>query len=435
MKRRTLLGALGCTALALPGMTAAQGGAPARLGGQRVLIIGGGWAGLSAARELRTSAPELDITVIDREPTLRSLPLSNPWLVGRTPLRMAHVALAPLAQTLGYRFVSAEVQSIDRAVREVHTSQGRFSYDWLVLASGINYDYSAWFGDDQRAALEARTRFPAGFVASELDVLKHRLESFSGGDLVMTVPAPPYRCPPAPYERAMLIGWMLKTRRIAGKLTILDAGAGLPRFNRLFAERYPQHIVHRPHTDGLLIDPFARKLSFDDGDLRFDHAILLPPMRASALVTSAGLLGKDAQGRPSRWAAVDPHTLRSPLDERVYLVGDLLDTVSPLFGHYPKTAHMAAHQGQIAARQIVAESLGKPAPALDLPHSICHVWLDADPTEQLRLDARYRLRGDGVIAQTLTQHDNPQPRDEDVLWARSLYSEHLGMHSPEPLTD
>lgn len=437
MKRRTLLGGLCSSALPWPILAAAETPPPtaARLGGQRVLIIGAGWAGLSAAHDLRQSAPELDITVIDRESTLRPLPLSNPWLVGHSPARLPAIDLTLLAKEQGYRFAKAEVQIIDRALRQVQTSKGRFNYDWLVLASGIAYDYSAWFGDDLAPAQEASEKFPAGFIASELDLLKQQLESFQGGDLVMTVPPPPYRCTPAPYERAMLIGWLFKTRRIAGKLTILDAGAGMPRFNRLFAERYPQQIAHRPHTDGLMIDPFARKLSSDDGEMRFDHAIFLPPMRASGLVAQAGLLGKDSQGRPSRWAGVDPQTLRSPQDERVYLVGDLLDTVSPLFGHYPKTAHIATGLGRACARHIVAHSRGTAAPALPLPRSICHVWLDADPSEQLRLEAHYRVRGDGLITQTLSQHDNPQPRDEDLLWARSLYAEQLGVRSLESLAD
>lgn len=427
MKRRTLLGALGGAGLAWPGLTPASSGGDARLGGQRVLIIGGGWAGLSAARQLRAGAPELDVTVIDREPTLRSLPLSNPWLVNRTSLRVANLALATLAHSQGYRFMCAEVLSIERSLRQVQTSQGLLSYDWLVLACGIDYDYSIWFGDDQRAITEARTRFPAGFLASELDLLKLQLEKFQGGDLVMTVPPTPYRCPPAPYERAALIAWMLKTRRIAGKLTVLDAGAGLPRFNRLFAERYPDQIVFRPYTEELTIDPFARTLSSADGDMHFDHAILLPPMRASALVAQAGLLGQDSRGRPSRWAGVDALTLRSPLDERVYLVGDLLDTVSPLFGQYPKTAHIACDLGAAAARHIVAHSRGKETNAIDLPSSICHVWLDAEPAEQMQLQAHYRLRGDGVLTQTLSQHNNPQPRDEDLQWVRGLHANRLGV--------
>lgn len=428
MKRRTLLGALagGAVPWSTLAAPAVQGEMMAGQGGTRVLILGAGWAGLSAARELRKHAPELDVVVLDRQPTLRALPLSNAWLVQRTTLRLPHVDLAGLAKALGYRFVHAEVQAIDRVQREVDTTQGRLDYDWLVLASGMDYDYSAWFGDDRRAESEVRTRFPAGFMASELDLLKERLEQFSGGDLVMTVPPAPYRCPPAPYERAMLIGWMLKTRRIAAKLTILDAGAGMPRFNRLFAERYPRQIVHHPYTSGLSIDPFARKLSTDAGDMDFDHAILLPPMRASTLVAQAGLIGKDAHGLPGGWAGVDPHSLRALLDDRVYLVGDLAGTVSPLFGHYPKTAHVATDLGIAAARHIAACSRGKPAPAVSLPASICHVWLDADPAEQLLMLANYRVRGDGLIAQTLSQHDNPQPRDEDLHWARGLYADRLG---------
>lgn len=425
MKRRTLLGALGAAGLAAPGWAAAPAG-QAGAARQRVVIIGGGWAGLSAARQLLSSASELDVLVIDRATSLRALPLSNPWLVDRTPQRLPPLDLARLAQAQGFRFVAATVESIDRAQRQVHTSQGRFEYDWLLLAAGVGYDYEAWFGQDQAAANQTRMQFPAGFQAEELDSLKHRLHQFRGGDLVMTVPPPPYRCPPAPYERAMLIAWWLKSQRIAGKLTVLDAGGGLGRFTRLFTQRYPDQIDYRPHTLIHRVDPFARRIDTDDGELRFDHAMLLPPMRANALVAQSGLLGHNAQGQPSRWAAVDPTHLVSPVDPRVYLAGDLLDTVSPLFGHYPKTAHLATLLGAAAALQIVARSRGETAGAAALPHSICHVWLDAQPPEQMQLEAHYRLRGDGLIVQTPRQIDNPQPRDEDLHWARSLMTGRLG---------
>jgi NADPH-dependent 2,4-dienoyl-CoA reductase/sulfur reductase-like enzyme len=429
MKRRLLLGAIGCAGLTWQSHALAGSGAPAAgpATGQRVVIVGGGWGGLSAARALRQSAPELDIVLIDRDPQLRALPLSSPWLVDRTPERLARIDLTTLARHLGYRFVATEVQSIDRAQRQVHTTQGRFDYDWLVMAAGIDYDYAAWFGDDARASAQARTQFPAGFMASELDLIKRKLEEFRGGDLVMTIPPPPYRCPPAPYERAMLIGWWLKTRRIPGKLTVVDAGGGLPRFTRLFAEHYPDQIVYRAHSQRLVVDPFARKLSTQDGVMGFDHAILLPPMQANKLVAQTGLLGANAQGQTSRWAGVDPLHLRSLVDDRIYLVGDLLDTVSPLFGHYPKTAHIATRLGESAAQQIAQRSRGIAPAAVALPQSICHVWLSAEPAEHLIMDAQYRQRGDGLIVQTVRQQDNPQPRDEDLQWAKMLYADSLGV--------
>ena len=423
MKRRDILAMIAGGTLGSGRLATASPAAPAP---QRVVVIGGAWAGLSAARALRQAAPQLDVLVLDRDPVMRSLPLSNPWLVGRTPERLAPLGRAALAQRLGYRFVAAEVLRLDRVQRQVHTSQGAFDYDWLVLSSGIAYDYAAWFGDDTNAARAAQDLYPAGFVATELDALKQRLSTFTGGDLVMTVPPPPYRCPPAPYERAMMIAWWLKTQRIKGKLTLIDGGGGLPRFTRLFAERYPDQIDFQPYSNIRSVDPFGRRIVTDEGELRFDHAILLPPMRASALVAQAGLLGQTAQATPTRWAGVDPLRLCSPLDERIYLAGDVLDTVSPLFGYYPKTAHVATRLGAAVALQIAARSRGEaPAPAA-LPDSVCHVWLDADPAEQLRIEAHYRLRSDGLITQALAQFDNPQPRDEDGLWARALYGQALG---------
>lgn len=429
MKRRTLLASLGGAGLAWSTLAAGSNTEPSALpqGALRVVVIGGGWAGLSAARELRSSAPELEVLVIDRTPILRSLPLSNPWLVGRTPERMKRIDLAMLARALGYRFVPAEVLAIDRVQRQVHTTDGRFGYDWLILAAGVDYDYAAWFGDDARATNQAREYFPGGFVSHELDLLKRRLDGFRGGDLVMTIPPPPIRCPPAPYERAILIAWLLKTQRISGKLTVIDAGGGISRFTRLFTDRYADQIVYRPHTNLRSIDPFGRRLSTEDGEMHFDHAILLPPMRANALVEQAGLLGIDTQGKPTRWAGVDPVHLRALADDRVYLVGDLLDTVSPLFGHYPKTAHIATRLGTAAALQISALSRGNTPLQADLPQSICHVWLDADPIEQMRMEAHYRPRGDGLIVQSVRQYDNPQPRDEDLQWGQGLYAESLGV--------
>ena len=141
------------------------------------------------------------------------------------------------------------------------------------------------------------------------------------------------------------------------------------------------------------------------------------------------VLAQNAQGQHEPWAAVDPLRLRSPVDERVFLAGDLIAAVSPLFGHYPKTAHMATRLGAAAAHQLAAHARGASAGSpVALPASVCHVWLDADPAEQLRLETSYRLRGDGVIAQTVSQHDNPQPRDEDLQWGLGLYAQALGWH-------
>jgi NADPH-dependent 2,4-dienoyl-CoA reductase/sulfur reductase-like enzyme len=393
-------------------------------GGRRVVVVGGGWGGLTAACHLRRLATELEVVLIDRDAVFRSLPLSNQWLVERTPDALVQQDYATAAQAWGYRAIRAEVTAIDRERRRLHTAQGALGYDWLILAAGIRYDYSPWLGDDAVAIDATRRLYPAGFLAGELDALKRKLAEFKGGDLLMTVPPPPLRCPPAPYERAVMIAWLLKTRRIKGRLILVDAGGGMQRFNRMFAERYKDRILHLTHTTVKAIDPYKKTLSTEFDELKFDDAIIIPPQQAADLVWQAGLIEMDAAGRPSAWAAFDPLRLHAIGDERVFLIGDLLGRASPLFGHYPKSAHMASRLGRIAAGEIAARSRGQlPPPAL--PDSVCHVYTDVDPLEMMRIDAQYRLRGDGLITQAVRQHEDPQPRGEDRQWAQGLYAEML----------
>ncbi|MBK9020087.1 MAG: NAD(P)/FAD-dependent oxidoreductase [Sulfuritalea sp.] len=392
---------------------------------QRVLIVGGGWGGLTAARRLRLVAPELEVTLIEREAAFRSLPLSNAWLVGRTPEPLPRQDYAVAASRFGYRYLQAEVSAIDRERRRLQAGPDSLAYDWLILAAGIRYDYAPWLGDDARAIEAVRRLYPAGYVAGELDALQRKLADFKGGVLLMTVPPGPARCPPAPYERAVMIAWWLKTRRIPGRLVLVDAGGGMQRFNRVFAERYPDQVQHLTHATVKSLDPFARTLATEFDDIRFDDAIIIPPQGAADIVRQAGLLEADAAGRPAAWAAFDPLHLHAVGDERVFLVGDLLGRASLLFGAYPKSAHMAARLGRIAADQIIARSRGL-APVQALPESVCHVYTDVDPLEAMRIDAQYRVRGDGLITQAVRQHEDPQPRGEDQAWLRGMTQEILG---------
>jgi len=116
--------------------------------------------------------------------------------------------------------------------------------------------------------------------------------------------------------------------------------------------------------------------------------------------------------------------LHALADERIYLVGDLIDKASLLFGYYPKSGHLANRLGRIAAQQVAARATGKEAET-QLPDSVCYVHANVEPMEMIRIDAAYRLRGDGVITQTLKQNFDPNPRGEDVQWAEAMYAEFL----------
>jgi NADPH-dependent 2,4-dienoyl-CoA reductase/sulfur reductase-like enzyme len=388
--------------------------------GRRAVIVGGGWGGLSAARHLRALVPELEVVLVERHERFFSLPLSNKWLAGLADGRALVHDYGAAARAYGYRFVQGEVTAIDRQRRRIVSRGGAVDYDWLVLAPGIRHDYAAWFGENREAAAHARQQFPCAFTADEeLAALKRKLDAFPGGELLMTVPPMPYRCPPAPYERAAMIAQLLKARKLKARLTLVDPNEPVLGFQRLFRDEYRSQVTYLPHARIRAVDPFKRTVATDFEELRFDEAILMPPQQAGELAWQAGAVDPAAG-----WAAVDPLHLHLRTDERVFVTGDAVGRVSPLFGQYPKTGQMAAHMGRIVAQEIAARARGR-VPEPTLPESTCFVVTRVEPEELTRVDARYRLRGDGEIAQEVKQARDPNPRGEDVAWAKGMYAEVL----------
>ncbi len=412
----------GCAALAAAGCVGAVHNEGSK---GRVVIVGGGWGGLAAARHLRAVAPALDVLLLERNAAFHSLPLANRWLANLVDERLLVHDYAAAARAHGYRFVRTGVSAVDRDKRRLLSEAGPIDYDWLVLAIGIRHDYGAWFGDDRRAAGHARERYPAAFTATgDMAALKRKLDDFSGGDLLMTVPPAPYRCPSAPYERAALIGWLLKSRGIKGRLIVLDPNPLAPAYQRVFEGRYRDQISYLPNRRVQSLDPFARKVVTEVEDFRFDDAILMPPQQAGDLAWQADLIARAPDGRPTDWADQHPLRLHATADERVFVIGDAMGPVSPLFGHYPKSGHMAARQGAAVAREIAARAAGVEAPTL-LPESTCYLFTDFEPMTMVRMEARYRMRGDGLIEQTVRQFTDNNPRGEDVAWAKSMFRELL----------
>ena len=414
MKRRSLLGGLiGLTSLSIsPRLLAAQAASG------RVLIIGGGWGGLAAAKELRVSAPQLEVTLIERQKSFWSHSISNRWLVNLAEKNVLSHSYEAAARTHGYRFVCAEVGSIDRSRHTVSTSDGEFAYDWLIIAAGIREDFSAWFGVDRNSIDFCRKNHASAFSdATQHAALKERLQRFTGGDLVMTIPPMPYRCPPAPYERAGLIAWWMKTRQIKGRLIVVDPNPAVMSFDRIFRDSYRDQITYMPQAKVKSVDPFKKQIVTDFDTIDFTDAILMPPQQAADILWQNGMIG---QG--SNWASVDPANLNMPGDEQVYIVGDAIDKVSQLFGHYPKTGQLAARLGRIAARQIAARASDQ-LPEKQLPESTCYVLSRAEPMELAQINTNYRFRGDGLIQQTVRQSYDAQARDEDLAWAKGMFSE------------
>ncbi|HLF97189.1 MAG TPA: FAD/NAD(P)-binding oxidoreductase, partial [Methylococcaceae bacterium] len=302
---KTMAGALamgcsGCTAVA------------ARRTEARVVVVGGGYGGATAAKYLRRFDPNLDVRLVTPRNSLYACPGSNEVIAGSRALAELSVDLAPLEQDYGVRQVRDWAVGIDPARRLVRLlGGGTLAYDRLVLSPGVEMRWDALEGYDEKAA----QILPHAWLAGEQTLLLRRqLEAMpDGGLVVMSVPANPYRCPPGPYERACLIARYLQRSKPRSKLLILDAKTQFTKqalFTRAWERLYPGLIEWLPYTKtGAVerVDVAGRAAVTEFETFRADVLNVIPPQHAGALARDAGL--SDASG----WCPVNGNDFSSSL--------------------------------------------------------------------------------------------------------------------------
>ncbi|BFH80343.1 FAD-dependent oxidoreductase [Thermus thermophilus] len=381
-----------------------------------MVVIGGGWGGTTVARKVKQQAPEVEVVLVEQKPIFMSCPMSNLFLAGVKPLEWLVFDYTNVVKD-GVIFVQEKVLDIQRDRRLVRTTGGYLAYDLLVLAPGIDYMYEAIPGYD-----EVKHLMPVGFKPFEHIALRHMLDRFdeTGGELVLYIPPPPYRCPPGPYERAAMLAWRLKTKGVKGKVIVLDANpqpiAKAPGFLAAYNELYKDYLEYHPNTRITRLD-YGKKLVLTElGDVPFSLANLIPPMKAGELVRTAGL--------GERWANVRVPYFLSEKDDRIYLLGDIIGNTP-----YPKSGMVAYVSGTIVAQQIVERLKGKPlseiAPAL--PQNICYSFVDSE--EAIWVSANYSWDEAAKQIKTQSAVDNQRSQANGIAaigWATGIWNDMFG---------
>lgn len=342
----------------------------------RVVVVGGGWGGTTVARKLAQSGLDVEVVLVEQKPIFMSCPMSNLFLAGVKPLEYLVFDYTNVVKD-GVVFVQEKVLDINRDRRLVRTTGGYLAYDFLVLAPGIDYMYEAIQGYE-----EVKHLLPVGFKPFEHIALRRMLDRFdeTGGELVLAIPKPPYRCPPGPYERAAMLAWRLKTKGVKGKIYVLDANnqpiSKAPGFLAAYNDLYKDYLEYIPNAEVTAIDYGKKQVKTTVGDYPFTLADIIPPMKAGQLVRVAGL--------GERWANVRIPYFLSEKDDRVYLVGDITGNTP-----YPKSGMVAYVSGTIVARQIAERLKGKPLAEIppDLPSNICYSFVDSE--EAIWVSANY----------------------------------------------
>jgi sulfide dehydrogenase [flavocytochrome c] flavoprotein subunit len=343
--RRTFLRRSLAAAALVPMPALAQGQA-------RVVVVGGGFAGATCAREVKRLAPDARVILVETNPTFTACPFSNGVIAGLRELRAQRFNYEALGSLgIGLAFVPAT--RIDPQARTVTLSEGAvLPYDRLVLAPGVDFRWGSPAGYDEAAA----ARMPHAWKAGEQTLLLRRqLEAMEDGGLVaISAPVNPMRCPTGVYERASLIAHYLKTRKPRSKIIILDAKDSFPLqrpFQAAWQALYPGLLEWVPlSNDGKVVkvEPATNTLVTDFTQHKAAVANVVPPQKAGLIAEAAGVADRTG------WCPIDPATFESPLQPNIHVIGD-----AAISGAMAKSAFAANAQGKACAVAVTALLAGE----------------------------------------------------------------------------
>lgn len=324
-------------------------------GAAKVVVIGGGPGGATAANQLKTLDPGLDVTLIEPKEAFTTCFYSNLFIGGfRSFQSITHTYEGLKKRDI--RVLADSATEVDTAAKIITLAGGgKVPYDRLVLAPGIDIKYDSIEGYSKEAAEIMPHAWQAG---AQTVLLKEKLLTLpEGGLVVMSIPGNPYRCPPGPYERACMIAHFLKTRKPKSKLVLFDAKHTFSKqsvFEEAFAEYYKDII--EVNLTNEIDDYSVVKVDAGTGEVtaksgRKEKAALaniIPAQKAGRIAELAGVTEGD-------WCPINPENFTSTKVKDVWVVGD-----AAIAADMPKSAFTSASQATVAAADIVADLSGKP---------------------------------------------------------------------------
>lgn len=312
----------------------------------RVVVIGGGYAGTTAAKYIRMwSADTIEVVVIEKSSQFVSCPLSNLVLGGSKTINDLTFGYDLVKKNHGVQWINDEVIALDATHKKVSMKRGEITYDRLIIAPGIDFIYDTL---PNLALPDAQLAVPHAWKAGWQTVnLRKQLEQMpDGGIFAMNVPKAPYRCPPGPYERACQVASYFKNHKPKSKVIVLDANPEIVSkkglFTKVFSDMYAGMIDYRPNNVVLEVDIKNKTVKTDFENVTANVLNIIPPQRAGK---PAQIL--DLNNIDKRWCEVDFLSYESKLVANVHVIGDSVSAA------LPKSAHMATSQARVCASAIV----------------------------------------------------------------------------------
>lgn len=384
-----------------------------------VVIVGAGFAGLTAAKYLRAwSMGNLKVTIVEPNPQFISCPQSNLVLGGSRTLDQLSFGYDLSRKQHGLDWVNDTVTAVDLANKQVQLTRGNLSYDRLILAPGVDFNVSKIPGMSAPIA-----DIPHAWKAGKQTLqLRQQLENMpDGGVFVMTIPTGAYRCPPGPYERACQVAHYFKQHKPRSKVIILDANADIMSKKGLFLQSfngaYQGVIEYHNNSEILRLDTASKTIKTDFETVKADVLNVIPPQLAGKVAQVAGLNNVDG-----RWCEVDFVTYASSSQPDVHIIGDSISA------GLPKSAHMATSQAKVCAAAIIDLQSGNAPNPLPVFANTCYSFVDDQQAMHVANVYRYdpakkamvSAEGGGVSAKASTQEGQYAQAWAENIWADTL---------------
>ncbi len=320
----------------------------------RVVVIGGGFSGATTAKYIRLWAPDIGVTLVERNTEFVSCPMSNLVLGGNARIEDMTMSYDGLRKR-GVRVLRDDAVAVDHDKRQVRLAGGAtLQYDRLVVAPGIDFLPDAIPG---LKSAEAQNRILHAWKAGPQTVaLRKQLEAMrDGGVFVFHIPMAPYRCPPGPYERVCQVADYFKRAKPRSKIIVLDSNPDITSKKGLFLQSwdgvYKGMIDYRPNSELQDVDVkgMTVKLTFDN--VKGDVLNVVPPHGAGEIARKTGLIAAN-----QRWCNIDWLTCESTAVKGIHVLGDATLSAPGM----PKSGSMANQHGKICAGAVVALLKGQP---------------------------------------------------------------------------
>ena len=392
----------------------------------KVVVIGGGYGGATAAKYVRMmSNYRIDVVLVEPNDNFVSCPISNLVLGGYKSIGDITTPYDNLRSKHGVIHAKDRVTRIDAAKKTVTLAGGStIAYDKLIVSPGVDFMWGSVEG--LQAANAAGQILHSWKAGPETVALRKQLEAMpDGGVYALSVPLAPYRCPPGPYERASQVASYFKMHKPRSKALILDANPDVtskgPLFKKFWAENYKGTLEFRGNHKAVAVDAKTNTVKFETADdVKASVLNVIPSMSAGSIAMDAGLANVN-----NRWCAVDYLSFESKVARDVHVIGDSV-LASP---GMPKSGHMANSHGKVVAAAVVAQLSGLAVNPQPMLTNTCYSFVNDKLVVHVASVHRYESDKKDFIPVAGSGGVSPGPSELEGVyawnWARNIWSDTL----------